>query len=62
MLMVAGACLSSLRDYLGFVNLTTGWHPWLMTFMPSALLGRGNAVQYFRSVTSLPHREKTFTA
>ena len=40
MLMVAGACLSSLRDYLGFVSPTTGWHPWLMDFMPSALLGR----------------------
>ena len=37
MLVVAGACLSSLRDYQGFVSPTTGWHPWLMTFMPSAL-------------------------
>ena len=41
MLMVAGACLSSLRDYQGFFSPTTGWHPWLMTFMPSALSGRG---------------------
>ena len=40
MLMVAGAPLSSLRDYQGFVSPTTGWHPWLMTFMPSALFGR----------------------
>ena len=45
MLMVAGACLSSLRDYQGFVSPTTGWHPWLMTFMPSALSGRGATAQ-----------------
>ena len=40
MLMVAGAFLSSLRDYQGFVSQTTGWHPWLMAFMPWALLGK----------------------
>ena len=45
MLMVAGACLSSLRDYQGFVSPTTGWHPWLMDFMPSALFGRGATAQ-----------------
>ena len=41
MLTEAGACLSSLRDYQGFVSPTTGWHPWLMNFMPSALSARG---------------------
>ena len=40
MLMVAGACLSSLRDYQGFVSPATGWHPWLIDFMPSALFAR----------------------
>ena len=38
MLRVAGACLSSLRDYQGFVSPTTGWHPWLINFMPSATI------------------------
>ena len=45
MLMVVGTCLSSLRDYQGFVSPTTGWHPWLMTFMPSALFDRGATAQ-----------------
>ena len=45
MLMVVGTCLSSLRDYQGFVSPTTGWHRWLMTFMPSALFDRGATAQ-----------------
>ena len=45
LLMVEGAFLSSLRDYQGFVSPTTGWHPWLMTFMPSALSAQGATAQ-----------------
>ena len=45
MLVIVDACLSSLRDYQGFVSPTTGWHPWLMDFMPSALFGRGATAQ-----------------
>ena len=47
MLMVAGACLSSLRDYQGLVSPTTGWHRWLMTFMPSALFGERGSPFFF---------------